>query len=107
MLVVDGLQINHWSRGVIEEVRSGGVNVVHTTIATWEDTAQTMTAIGSFRHLCRHNADLIRIVRSVDEIDRAVADGVLAAVIGFQNSSMLGDDVEIRINVEAIRQSTP
>jgi len=95
VLIVDGLQINHWSRDVIEEVRSGGVNVVHTTVATWEDTAQTMTAIGSFRHLCRHNADLVRIVRSVDEINQAVADGALAAVIGFQNSSMLGDDIEM------------
>lgn len=95
MLIVDGLEINHWSREVIEEVRSGGVNVVHATIATWEDTSQTLTRIGNFRHLCRHNADLIRIVGSVDEIDRAVDDGVLAVVIGFQNSSMLGDDVEL------------
>ena len=94
-LIVDGLEINYWSRDVITEVRSGGVNVVHATIATWEDTAQTMTAIGSFRHLCRHNADLIRIVRSVADVHQAVEDDVLAIVLGFQNSSMLGDDVEM------------
>ena len=37
-----------------------------------------MTRIGAFRHLCRHNADVIRITRSVDEIHAAEADDVLA-----------------------------
>lgn len=94
-MIVDGLQINAWSRAVIEEVRSGGVDVVHATIATWEDTATTMTAIGSFRHLCRNNADLIEIARSVDDMNRIAESGRLAAVLGFQNSSMLGDDPEM------------
>ncbi|MCH1434519.1 MAG: dipeptidase, partial [Acidimicrobiales bacterium] len=48
-----------------------------------------------FRHLCRHNADAIRIVRSVEEMHQAKADGVLGIVLGFQNSSMLGDDPEM------------
>jgi microsomal dipeptidase-like Zn-dependent dipeptidase len=34
-------------------------------------------------------------VRSVDEIHEAVADGVLAVLLGFQNSTMLGDDPEM------------
>ena len=91
-MISDGLQINDWSREVIAEVRSGGVDVVHATVGVWEDLAGTMARIGAFRHLCRHNADVIRIVRSVDEIHAAVADDVLAVVLGFQNSSMLGDD---------------
>ena len=93
-MIIDGLQINDWSREVIAEVRSGGVDVVHATVGVWEDLAGTMARIGAFRHLCRHNADVIRIVRSVDEIHAAVADDVLAVVLGFQNSSMLGDDPE-------------
>ena len=94
-MIIDGLQINDWSREVIAEVRSGGVDVVHATVGVWEDLAGTMARIGAFRHLCRHNADVIRIVRSVDEIHDAVADDVLAVVLGFQNSSMLGDDPEM------------
>lgn len=94
-MIVDGLQINNWTRPVIEEVRSGGVDVVHATVGVWEDLAGAMTRIGTFRHLCRVNADLIRITRSVAEIERAKADGVLAIVMGFQNSSMLGDDPEM------------
>ncbi len=94
-MIVDGLEINAWSREVIEQVRSGGVDVVHATIATWEDTASTFTAIGTFRHLCRNNADLIEIARSVDDIERIVSGDRLAVLMGFQNSSMLGDDPEM------------
>ena len=94
-MIIDGLQINDWSRDVSEEGRSGGGDVVHATVGVWEDMAGAMTRIGAFRHLCRHNADLIRITRSVEEIHEAKADDVLAVVLGFQNSSMLGDDPEM------------
>ena len=94
-MIVDGLQINNWTRPVIEEVRSGGVDVVHATVGVWEDLAGAMTRIGAFRHLCRVNSDIIRITRSVAEIEQAKHDGVLAIVMGFQNSSMLGDDPEM------------
>lgn len=94
-MVVDGLQINDWSRPIIEEVRSGGVDIVHATVGVWEDTAATFTRIGAFRHLCRVNDDIIRIVRTVDDMHTAKADGVLGVVLGFQNSSMVGDDPEL------------
>ena len=94
-MIIDGLQINDWSREVIVEVRSGGVDVVHATVGVWEDLNGAMARIGAFRHVCRNNEDLIRIVRSVDEIHEAVAEGVLAALLGFQNSTMLGDDPEM------------
>ncbi len=94
-LVVDGLEINNWTRPVIDEVRSGGVDVVHATVGVWEDLAGAMTRIGAFRHLVRNNADAIRIVRSVEEMYTAADDGVLAVVLGFQNASMLGDDPEM------------
>lgn len=94
-MIIDGLQINDWSRDVALEVRSGGVDVVHATVGVWEDLAGTMTRLGAFRHLCRHNADVMRIVRNVDEMHQAAEDDVLALVLGFQNSSMLGDDPEM------------
>ncbi len=94
-MIIDGLEINQWSRPVIDEVRSGGVDVVHATVGVWEDTAATFTRIGALRHLVRHNADVVRIVRTTAEIDQAIADGVLALVLGFQNSSMVGDDPEL------------
>lgn len=94
-MIIDGLEINDWSRAVVEQVRSGGVDVVHATCGVWEDTAGALTRIGSWRHFARANADVVRIVRTVDDIHRAVDDEVLGVVLGFQNSSMLGDDPEL------------
>lgn len=94
-MIIDGLQINDWSRPVVEEVRSGGVNIVHATVGVWEDLAGAMTRIGAFRHFVRSNSDIIRIVTTVDEMHAAEADGVLGIVLGFQNSTMLGDDPEM------------
>ncbi|NND75431.1 MAG: membrane dipeptidase [Ilumatobacter sp.] len=94
-VIVDGLEINDWSRAVVEQVRSGGVDVVHATCGVWEDTAGAMTRIGSWRHFARMNSDIVRIVGSVEDMERAAADGVLAIVLGFQNSTMLGDDPEM------------
>ena len=94
-MIIDGLEINNWTREVVEEVRSGGVDIVHATVGVWEDTAGTFTRIGALRHLVRNNADLVRIVSSVAEMDRAKADGVLGLMLGFQNSTMVGDDPEL------------
>ncbi len=94
-MIIDGLEINDWSRPIIEEVLSGGVNVVHATVGVWEDLAGAMTRIGSIRHLVRTNSDIVRIVRTVDDMTQAKADGVLGMLLGFQNSSMLGDDPEM------------
>ena len=91
-MIIDGLQINDWSRPVVEQVRSGGIDVVHATCGVWEDTAGAMTRIGSWRHFARQNADMVRIVTDVAGMEQAVTDDVLGIVLGFQNSSMLGDD---------------
>ena len=90
-MIIDGLEINNWSRSVIEEVRSGGVDIVHATVGVWEDTAGAMQRIGAMRHLLRNNADIARIVTSTDEMRQAKSDGVLGLLFGFQNSSMIGD----------------
>ena len=92
---IDGLQINNWNRSVIEEVRSGGIDIVHATVGVWEDTAGAMQRIGAMRHLVRNNADIVRIVTSVAEMEQAKSDGVLGLLFGFQNSSMIGDDPEL------------
>ncbi len=94
-MIIDGLEINNWSREVIEEVRRGGVDIVHATVGVWEDTAATFTRIGAMRHLIRNNSDIVRNVTNVAEMEQAKADGVLGLLFGFQNSSMIGDDPEL------------
>ena len=94
-MIIDGLQINNWSRPVVDEVRAGGVDIVHATCGVWEDTASTLTRIGALRHFVRNNSDVVRIVRTVVDMNEAKVDGVLGLLLGFQNASMLDDDPEL------------
>lgn len=94
-MIIDGLEINKWSRPIFEEVRSGGVDIVHATVGVWEDTAGTFERIGGMRHLVRQNSDIVRVVKNVAEMEQAKADGVLGLLFGFQNSTMVGDDPEL------------
>ena len=94
-MIVDGLEINNWNRSTIEEVKSGGIDVVHATCGVWEDLTGAITKIGDWRHFARENSDLVKIVRNVQEMHEAKDEGILGVILGFQNSSMLGDDPEM------------
>ncbi len=92
---IDGLEINNWSRQTVEQIKSGGIDVVHATCGVWEDPAGALTRIGDWRHFARENTDIVRIVKSVEEMHSAKNEGILGVLLGFQNSSMLGDDPEM------------
>lgn len=93
-MIIDGLEINNWSRPIVERVHRGGIDVVHATCGVWEDLAGAMGRIADWRHFARANADAVRIVSTTHDMEIAREDGVLGILLGFQNSTMLGDDPE-------------
>ena len=70
-MIIDGLQINDWSRPVIERIRQGGVDIVHATCGVWEDLAGAMGRI----------ADMIE-----DKRRRAYAEGDALTAKGLQGA---------------------
>ena len=101
LLVVDGLQINNWDRGVLEQMRAGGIDAVNATCAVWEGPEETLRALGAWCQLAAANRDLVTLVDDVDGIHRARADGRTAVLLGFQNTSPFGDDYRL---VEVFRR---
>lgn len=93
--VVDGLQINNWSRDVFEELRVGGVSGVNATVAVWEGTDETLRAVAEWYQLARRNSDLVVLAESADDIRKAKEDGRVAVLLGFQNTSPFGDDYRL------------
>ena len=91
-LVFDGLQISNWDRNTLEEVRRGGVHGINATCAVWEGTLETIRNIGDWLVLQNDSPDLARLVTSASEIREAAADGVVAVVLGFQNTSPFEQD---------------
>ncbi|MDQ2852163.1 MAG: dipeptidase [Actinomycetota bacterium] len=95
VLTVDGLQINNWDRGVLEELRVGGVHAVNATCAVWEGPAQTLATIGDWLVLARENPDLITLATSTHDIRAAHATSRTAVLLGFQNTSPFADDYRL------------
>ncbi|WP_405914074.1 dipeptidase [Streptomyces sp. NBC_00963] len=95
LVVVDGLEINNWDRKVLEELRTGGVSGVNATCAVWEGPGETIRAIGDWYQLARDNDDVVVLAGTAAEIRAAKAEGKVAVLLGFQNTSPFGDDYRL------------
>ena len=87
-MLIDALQCGHFSRPVLEELRSAGVGCVTSTLGFWETAIEAMDSIGWWRDFERENADVMAIARSAADVVQAKASGRIAVVLGFQNATL-------------------
>ncbi|MDD9856737.1 MAG: membrane dipeptidase [Gammaproteobacteria bacterium] len=95
MLIIDALQYSNWSRALFEEMRHGGLDCAHVTIAYHETCAETLRSIGAWNRLLELHGDLIMRVRDVADLNAARAAGKTGIVFGFQNCSPIEDDCQL------------
>lgn len=95
MLIIDGLQYSNWSRKIFEQMRQGGLDCVHVTIAYHETCLETLRNIGKWNRLFEQHGDLITRVGSAAEVLQAKADNKVGVVFGFQNCSPIEDDFSL------------
>ena len=95
MLIIDGLQYSNWSRPRFEEMRRGGLDCVHVTIAYHETCIETLRNIGYWNRLFEQHGDLIMRVGTAGEVTEAVEAGKTGVVFGFQNCSPIEDDYSL------------
>lgn len=95
MLVVDGLQYVNWTRALLEEARTGGVNAIHVTVAYWENTRETLANIADWRRRFREHGDLIVPARTAADVTAARRDGRIGIILGLQNCSPIEDDLRM------------
>lgn len=91
--VIDALQYCNWSRRIFEEMRAGGVDAVHATIAYHEDLRETIDRIVGWNRRFALHRDLIAPARSVADIEAARASGRTAILFGAQNPLPIGSDL--------------
>lgn len=94
-VLVDGLQINNWSREILDELVVGGVNAVNATITVWEGIEESLRAVGEWNQFARSNSDIMVLARSSEDIRAAKSNGRIAIVLGSQNTSLYGDDYRL------------
>ena len=93
--LIDCLQYACWSKKIFSEMRMGGVDAVHATIAYHEDLRETVRNICEWNRRFRIHSGLIIHAKSARDICRARETGRTAIVFGFQNPSPICDDIEL------------
>lgn len=92
MLVIDGLQYSRWDRSIFAQMRAGGLDCVHVTIAYHESCVETLRNIGKWNQLFERHGDLICRVGTAADVETASQQNKTGIVYGFQNCSPIEDD---------------
>ncbi|MEC8956207.1 MAG: membrane dipeptidase [Pseudomonadota bacterium] len=95
ILIIDGLQYVNWNRELFEEAKLGGVNVIHVTIAYWENKKEVIENINTWGRQFTEHSDLIMPINEAREIKIAQEEGKIGIIFGFQNCSPIEDDIRL------------
>jgi membrane dipeptidase len=95
VITIDGCNPSNWdSPDVLDNLVRGGVTAVNATIAIWEGFEQTVDETARWHRRFREDAERVRHVRTVDDIHAAHRDGTAGIILGWQNISPIGNDIE-------------
>lgn len=92
---IDCLQFANWSERIFREMRAGGVDAVHATIAYHETFRETVAAIARWNRWFVEFDELIVMGRSAADIDKARETNRTAVFFGFQNPSPIESDIDL------------
>lgn len=92
-MIIDALQYANWSPKIFRQMRAGGVDAVHVTIAYHENFRETVLNIERWNRWFEDYPDLICPARSGEDVRAAKASGRTAIIFGFQNCSPIEDDI--------------
>jgi microsomal dipeptidase-like Zn-dependent dipeptidase len=90
---IDGLQYANWSEKIFRQMREGGVDAVHVTIAYHETFRETVLNIERWNRWFEAHPDLIFHGRTGADVRLARETGRTAIFFGFQNPSPIEDDI--------------
>ncbi len=100
--VIDSLQYANWSEKIFRQMRDGGVDAVHVTIAYHENFRETVANIERWNRRFEAHPDLILHGRRADDVRRARETDRTAIFFGFQNPSPIEDDIGLVEIVHAL-----
>ena len=93
MMRIDGLQYANWSEEIFEQLREGGVDAIHVTIAYHENFRETVLNFEQWNRWFEQYDHLIMKGLWASDVDRARETGRTAVFFGFQNPSSMEDDI--------------
>ena len=90
---IDGMQYSNWSEKIFRQLREGGVDALHVTIAYHENLRETILNIEKWNRWFEQYPQLIMPGRTGNDVRRARELDRTAIFFGFQNPSPIEDDI--------------
>ncbi|MCU7649040.1 dipeptidase [Pseudomonas piscis] len=90
---IDAMQYDNWSEKIFQQMREGGVDAVHVTIAYHETFREMVANIERWNRLFQRYSHLILHGKWASDIALARQTGRTAIFFGFQNPSPIEDDI--------------
>ncbi|NRB05022.1 MAG: membrane dipeptidase [Rhodobacteraceae bacterium] len=90
---IDNLQYANWSEMIFRQMREGGIDAVHVTIAYHENFRETVLNFEQWNRWFEQYPNLITKGQWASDVDRAKEEGKTAIFFGFQNPSPIEDDI--------------
>ena len=91
--VIDGLQYCNYSAAILQDLRRGGVDAIHVTVAYHEDFRETVSNMVRWNALFEAHPDLIFHGKAGSDVRRAQREDRTAVFFGVQNCSPIEDDI--------------
>jgi len=92
---IDALQYCNWSEAIFEQMRAGGLDAVHVTIAYHENFRETVANIERWNDCFRRYPHLVFQGFTGDDVRLARDTSRTAVFFGFQNPSPIEDDIRL------------
>lgn len=92
-VLIDNLQYANWSETIFRQMREGGVDAVHVTIAYHENFREVVLNLEHWNRWFEQFPELIFKGTTGADVRRAKAEGRTAIFFGFQNPSPIEDDI--------------
>lgn len=91
--LIDNLQYANWSEKIFRQMRQGGLDAVHVTIAYHENFRETVANVEEWNLWFERYPDLIFQGRVASDVALAQETNRTAIFFGFQNPSPIEDDI--------------
>lgn len=91
--LIDNLQYANWSGKIFRQMRMGGVDAVHVTIAYHESFREAVLQLEQWNRWFEQFPDLIMKGQWAGDVARAQETDRTAIFFGFQNPSPIEDDI--------------
>ena len=92
-IIIDGLNISKFERSVFEDMRKGGITAANCTVSVWESFAKTVDNIALMKQQIREHAEILTLVRTTADIERAKRENKTGVILGFQNAHAFEDNL--------------